>query len=109
MKALDAIGDKVRPICDRFWLFTIAAAALGILGAIVFVTGFSSVDLKPERLALLGSIGTGLLMLVQKVIEAQQTRQAMQQLHESAPTKPSLPGAVDEMKVEADSVEVTKK
>jgi hypothetical protein len=108
MKPLQAMGDKVRPICDRFWLFTIAGLSLGILGAIVFVAGFSAQDLPPDRLALLGSLSTGLLMLIQKVIEAQGTRQAMQQLHESSPSKGDG-AAVDQMTVEADSVEVNKK
>lgn len=82
---------KISEQSDRFWLFTIAGFALVVIGAIVLVTGFSSRELTPERLALLTSVATGLLMLVQKVVEAQQTRRMADQLHASTP----VPAAQD--------------
>lgn len=82
-------GERVERVCDRFWLFTIAAIALGIIGAIVFVIWQAGSDgLGPEELAVLGSLSTGLLMIVQKVIEAQQQRRMADQLASSSPPGP---------------------
>lgn len=77
-------GGFVRTVCDRFWLFTIAAIALGVIAIIV-----GSVVINghmPEGAGeLLSATVTGLLMIVQKVIEAQQQRRMADQLHASAP------------------------
>jgi len=86
-----ALGENVRPICDRFWLFTVAALALGIICAIVAAVAFAEKKLSAEELALFGSLSTGLLMIVQKVLEAQQTRRLADQLHQSSPTPEGAP------------------
>lgn len=67
---------------ERFWLFTIAALCLVLLGVVVYVLGFT--EKQPNEM-LFGSLITGLLMIVQKVIEAQSLRQAVQKLGESQP------------------------
>lgn len=74
----------VRAACDRFWLFTIAALALAIIG---FILGAVVINGKmPEGAGELFSAAiTGLLMVVQKVIEAQQQRRMADQLHQSRP------------------------
>jgi hypothetical protein len=86
MKPLQAMGERIRPICDRFWLFSIAGLSLGIIG---FVAGSIVINGKMPAGAgeLFSAMITGLMLIVQKVIEAQQTRQTMQQLHESSPAK----------------------
>lgn len=72
---------------DRFWLFTIAAISLGIVGGMI-----GAVILKggmPEGAGeLFAGALTGLLLIVQKVIDAQQARKMADQLHQSTPTPP---------------------
>lgn len=77
-------GDFVREVCDRFWLFTIAAIALGVIG---FVLLWVVIKGKmPEGAGeLLSAAVTGLLMIVQKVIEAQGQRRMADQLAQSSP------------------------
>jgi acyl-CoA synthetase (AMP-forming)/AMP-acid ligase II len=81
-------GERVRAICDRFWLFTVAAISLMIIGAIVVTVAWSDKKLTPEEIALLGNLGVGLMMIVQKVIEAQQARRLADQLAQSRPANP---------------------
>lgn len=79
-----SFGERIRPICDRFWLFTIAGLALGVIGVIV-----GSVVINgrmPEGAGeLMTATVTGLLMIVQKVIEAQQARRMADHLAQSQP------------------------
>jgi hypothetical protein len=84
MNPLHAAGERIRPICDRFWLFTIAGLSLGIIG---LVAGSIVINGKMPQGAgeLFSAMFTGLLLVVQKVIEAQQTRRTMEQMHQSAP------------------------
>lgn len=81
---MDSTGERIRAICDRFWLFTIAAIALAIIG---FILGAVVINGKmPEGAGeLFASAITGLLLVVQKVIEAQQARRLADQLHQSRP------------------------
>lgn len=89
MKIIDKLGETVRTVCDRFWLFTIAAIALAVIGSIVATVSLGEKKLSAEELALFGSLSTGLLMIIQKVIEAQQARRMSDQLHQSAPVPPN--------------------
>ncbi len=94
-KRFDAVGDAVRPICDRFWLFTIAALALGVTG---FIVGSVVINGRmPEGAGeLMASTVTGLLMIVQKVIEAQQQRRMADYLHQSQPHQQQAAGKEDD-------------
>ena len=78
------LGEKVRRICDRFWLFTIAAIALAVIGFIVVAVIVNGAMPKGAGELLTGAV-TGLLMIVQKVIEAQQARRMADQLAQSQP------------------------
>lgn len=89
-------GGFVRDVCDRFWLFSIAAISLVVIGVIVSVVGFSDRELTAERTALLTSVATGLLMIVQKVIEAQQQRRMADQLARSRPHDDQASGKEDD-------------
>lgn len=91
MSKLRAVGDGLRAICDRFWLFTIAAIALIVIGVIVAAVIWWGM---PENAGeLLSAIATGLLLIVQKVIDAQQQRRITDQLANSAPA----PEPIDEL------------
>ena len=81
---LERAGEKVRNICDRFWLFTIAAIALSVIGFIVGAVVIAG-RMPEGSEALLTTAVAGLLMIAQKVIEAQQQRRMADQLHASAP------------------------
>ncbi|MFN3943881.1 MAG: hypothetical protein ACK4K7_02980 [Allosphingosinicella sp.] len=85
--AAGATVRAVRGVCDRFWLFTIAAIALVIIG---FILG--AVVIKGGMPAgageLFASAITGLLLVVQKVIDAQQQRRMADQLARSSPPGP---------------------
>ncbi|WP_337846823.1 hypothetical protein [Sphingomonas sp.] len=83
MSRLDRIGERVRSVCDRFWLFTIAAIALAIVGFIAVAVLWKGMPAGAGE--LLSGITTGLLMIAQKVIEAQQARRLADQLAQSAP------------------------
>jgi hypothetical protein len=83
-------GSIVRDVCDRFWLFTIAAIALAVIGFIVGAVVINGRMPEGAGELLTGAI-TGLLMIVQKVIEAQQQRRMSDQLHASAPAVPDAP------------------
>lgn len=80
------MGQAIRQICDRFWLFTIAAISLGtialIVGAVIFRGGVPT-----GAGELLTGAVTGLLLIVQKVIDAQQQRRMADQLAQSHPDK----------------------
>lgn len=83
MNRLHRIGEGVRSVCDRFWLFTIAAISLGVIAVIAGVVIWRGM---PEGAGeLLSGIATGLLLIVQKVIDAQQARRVTDQLAQSAP------------------------
>ena len=90
MSGRKTIGETIRQVCDRFWLFTIAAIALFtialIVGAVI-LTG----KIPDGAGELLSAAVTGLLMVVQKVIEAQQQRRMADQLAQSRPEG----GAID--------------
>lgn len=89
------VGETIRQVCDRFWLFTIAALALGTI-AFILVSVTISGKMPEAAGELFTSAVTGLLMIVQKVIEAQQQRRMADQLAASAPSGPPPPGdAVD--------------
>lgn len=77
------IGEQVRAICDRFWLFTIAAISLAVIAVIAGVVIWKGMPTGAGE--LLSAIATGLLLIVQKVIDAQQTRRVTDQLAQSAP------------------------
>lgn len=93
--SISALGDRIRPICDRFWLFSIAGIALGVIAVIV-----GSVVIRgkmPEGGGeLLTGATTGLLMIVQKVIEAQGTRRLTDALHQSTPQTQTATGKEDD-------------
>ena len=78
------VGQTIRQICDRFWLFTIAAIALGIIGFIVAAVIITGAMPDGSGELLTGAV-TGLLMIAQKVIEAQQQRRMSDQLAQSRP------------------------
>lgn len=78
------MGEKTRAVCDRFWLFTIAGLALGVIGFIVVAVVTNGAMPKGAGELLTGAV-TGLLMIVQKVIEAQQQRRMTDQLAQSRP------------------------
>ena len=67
------VGETIRQVCDRFWLFTIAALALGTI-AFILVSVTVSGKMPEDAGELFTSAVTGLLMIVQKVIEAQRYR-----------------------------------
>jgi hypothetical protein len=79
------LGQTVRQICDRFWLFTIAAMALAIIGFVIVAVIWSGKMPEGGGELLTGAV-TGLLMIVQKVIEAQQARRLADQLARSHPS-----------------------
>lgn len=83
---MNRAADWARTACDRFWLFTIAAIALSVIG---FIVGSVVVNGRmPEGAGeLLTGAVTGLLMIVQKVIEAQQARRLADQLAASSPSQ----------------------
>lgn len=87
---MSGLGEKLRTICDRFWLFTIAAIALVIIGGVLLAVIWHRK--MPEGAGeLLASAITGLLLVVQKVIEAQQQRRMADQLAQSRPDKRESP------------------
>lgn len=88
-------GEVVRTICDRFWLFTIAAIALGIIGVIVISIVVTRQMPQGAGEMLTGAV-TGLLMIVQKVIEAQQQRRMADQLASSSPAQQQASGKPDD-------------
>jgi hypothetical protein len=80
---LQKAGEGVRAICDRFWLFTIAAISLIVIGIIAGSVIWWGM---PENAGeLLAATSTGLMLIVQKVIEAQGQRRLTDQLAQSAP------------------------
>lgn len=81
---MTTFGERIRNVCDRFWMFTIAAIALAVIG---FIVGSVVINGRmPEGAGeLLTGAVTGLLMIVQKVIEAQQQRRMADQLAASRP------------------------
>lgn len=95
MGMVSAAGDRIRPICDRFWLFSIAGIALAVVGFIlvsIVVNGK-----MPEGAGELFSASImGLLMIVQKVIEAQSTRRLTDALHQSSPHGSAATGKEDD-------------
>lgn len=101
-------GERVRNICDRFWLFTIAAIALGTIGFIVGAVVINGRMPEGAGELLTGAI-TGLLMIVQKVIEAQQQRRMADQLAGSRPDGGGDGQSTDEMNVDAEQVNVTQR
>lgn len=105
--------ERVRSVGDRFWLFAIAGLGLVIVGSIagaVIIKG----EMPKGGAEILTATITGLLMIVQKVIEAQQQRRSTellqqqgdrtaQLLHQSTPSDPTKPANID---VAAERVEV---
>ncbi|GAA0749481.1 hypothetical protein [Sphingomonas trueperi] len=78
------ILDRLHCAPDRFWLFTIAAGALVVLAVIVIPVVIRGK--MPEGAGeLLASTATGLLLIVQKVVDAQQARRLADQLARSTP------------------------
>lgn len=63
----------MRQICDRFWLFTIAALSLAAIGAVLISVAIAG-KMPDDAGELYAAAVTGLLLVVQKVIEAQQQR-----------------------------------
>lgn len=60
---------RIRSVCDRFWMFTIAAIALGIVGFVCIAIVWN--DKMPEHgEGLLTGAITGLLMVARDVIRA---------------------------------------
>lgn len=94
-------GAYVRSVCDRFWLFTIAAIALAVIGFIVSAVVINGHMPEGAGELLTGAI-TGLLMIVQKVIEAQQQRRMADQLANSAPHRQASGKADDPVHVTED-------
>lgn len=80
------VGETIRHICDRFWLFTIAAIALVIIGG-VLVSVVINGKMPEGAGELFASAVTGLLLVVQKVIEAQQARRMTDHLAQSQPAE----------------------
>ena len=76
------IGNTIRPICDRFWLFTIAGLSLMVIGIIVGAVVINGRMPEGGGELMTGAV-TGLLMIVQKVIEAQQQRRMADHLADS--------------------------
>jgi len=106
------LGEGIRRVCDRFWMFTIAAIALMIIGGICIAVLWTG-RMPENSEGLLGGAITGLLLLARDVINAirgfqtdQQIGQMADKLHSSAPAPPS---AVGEMKVDADRVDVNER
>lgn len=81
---MQSLGQGIRQICDRFWLFTIAAIALGIIAFIVAAVIITGAMPKDAGELLTGAV-TGLLLIAQKVIDAQQQRRLSDQLAQSHP------------------------
>lgn len=81
---MSALKDKIGAVCDRFWLFTIAAIALAIIG---FILGAVVIRgrMPDDAGELFAAAITGLLLVVQKVIDAQQQRRMADQLARSSP------------------------
>lgn len=84
MSRIQRLGEIVRPVCDRFWLFTIAAISLAVIAFIVVAVILTG-KMPDGAGELLTGATTGLLMLAQKVVEAQSTRRLTDQLAQSAP------------------------
>ncbi|NLS27920.1 hypothetical protein S2M10_29220 [Sphingomonas sp. S2M10] len=78
------ILDRLHCAPDRFWLFTIAAGALIVLAAIVLPVVLRG-HMPAGAGEMLSSAVTGLLLIVQKVVDAQQARRMADQLYRSAP------------------------
>lgn len=78
------IPDRICTACERFWLFTIAAIALVIVGAMIAATVWLG-RVPGDAKELFSATSLGLLMIAQKVIEAQQARRLADQLARSAP------------------------
>lgn len=79
------LGNAVRQVCDRFWLFTIAAISLTVIG-IVVGTVIIMGKMPADAGELLTATVTGLLLIVQKVIDAQSQRRLTDQLARSQPS-----------------------
>jgi hypothetical protein len=79
------VGEGLRGVSDRFWLFTIAAIVLAIVGFIAVSVIWKGAMPRGAG-ELLGSIVTGGFMLAQKVVDAQQQRRMADQLHQSSPS-----------------------
>jgi hypothetical protein len=96
--------EFVRSVCDRFWLFTIAAIALGVIGIIVGSVVING-SMPKDAGELMTAAVTGLLMIVQKVIEAQQQRRMSDQLHQSSPIDTTPQSAAEGARETADAAE----
>lgn len=82
------IPDTACTACERFWLFTIAAIALAVVAAIILPIVIRERMPAGAGEAVSGAV-TGLLMIAQKVIDAQQQRRLADQLARSAPAEPA--------------------
>lgn len=78
------IPDRICTACERFWLFTIAAIALAVVAAVILPIVFGG-KMPAGAGELLSSAVTGLLMIAQKVVDAQQSRRLADQLARSTP------------------------
>lgn len=82
------IPDTVCTACERFWLFTIAAIALAIVGMMIAACVWLG-RVPADAKELFSATGLGLLMIAQKVIEAAGARRLADQLYRSAPAEPA--------------------